>query len=323
MPYAVLLAGWLFMQAAPGPGSPIVTPPDIHVTNTTQLVVPARDQQAVSDDASVAYQSLIVNIAQPVPTSWVDSLCSLPDVWRTTPPNLTYDHPNIVSLANKVEAAAIGLLSLAILAQGLGHTLGQELTLGRVVLGLVLSIGNLTWWTIGVGLNNALSDAIAAPDLCASLIKPHIAIQAGESATTGSQVAAAIGGPVLVIVYALVSLLLLISLLFRLGLLDVLIAAGSLALMCFASEQSEHIGQWYVRLSIGSLFGQLLLVIGLQVAGVLSGLGNGLSGTLLTLVVLLLCRSLLGTLSSQSVQRGESSMGIGMALLIRRLIAKV
>ncbi len=311
---AVLLAGWLFMQAAPG-GNPIVTPPDIHVTNSVVVQVPPMDDDAVQSAAVQADKAFIVNVAQPVPVEWTNALCSLPDLWRTTPPEMTYNQPTVRDLAGKVAAAAIALLALAILAQGLGHALGQELTLGRVVFAIVMSAGNLIWWQIGIGLNNALSAAIGAPDLCTSLIRPHIELKAP---TAGE----AVGAPVLVIVYAVVSLLLLISLLFRLGLLDVLIVAGSLAMMCWATEQTEHIAQWYARLSVGTLFGQVLLVIGLQVAGVLSGIGNGLAGTLMAMVVLLLCRSLLGVLSSQQAQHGGSRLGMAGFLILRKLVAK-
>ena len=312
--HAVLLVGWLIAQAAPG-GNPIVTPPDIHVTNTTVLNVPPMDPQAVSDASVIADQSFIVNVAQPVPAEWVNALCTLPDIWRTTPTQWTSDNTNVTDLANKVAIAAFGLLGLAIVAQGLGHALGQELQLGRVLLAVVMVIGNLTWWQIGVGLNNALSAAIGAPDVCASLIRPHLELQHPDPGAN-------VGNAVLVIVYAFVSLLLLISIAFRLGLIDVLIVAGPLAEMCWATEQSEHIAQWYTRLAIGTVFGQVLLVIGLQVAGVLSGIGNGLAGTLLSMVVLLIARSLLGTLSSQSVQRGGSHVGMGMFLLLRRLVAR-
>lgn len=317
----VLLAGWLFMQGLPG-GNTVVTPPqEVHVTNTTVLNVPPMDPAAVENASVIADRAFIVNVAQPIPVDWTNALCSLPDIWRTTPPNMTYEQPAVRELAGKVALAANALLVLALVAQGLGHVLGQDLALGRVVFAMVMSIGNLAWWQIGIGLNNALSAVIGAPELCASLVKPHIALQT-PSGDPGSAAGAAIGAPVLVIVYALVSLLLLISLVFRLGLLDVLIALGSLAEITWATEQSEFIAQWYARLAVGTVFGQVLLVIGLQVAGVLSGLASGLAGTLLALVVLLICRSLLGTLSSQNIQRGGASMGMAGFLLLRRLVAK-
>lgn len=302
---------------AQGAGNSVVTPPqEVHVTNTTVLNVPPMDPQAVSDASVIADQAFIVNVAQPVPSDWVNSLCSLPDIWRTTPAEWTSEQPTINDLAKKVAAASLGLLALALLAQGLGHALGQELQLGRVALAVVLVIGNLSWWQIGIGLNNTISSAVGAPDMCASLIRPHLELQHPDPG-------AEVGGAVLVIVYALVSLLLLVSLAFRLGLIDVLIVAGPLAFMCWSTEQSEHIAQWYTRIAIGTIFGQVLLVIGLQVAGALSGIGNGLAGTLLSMIVLLLCRSLLGTLSSQGVQRGGSHMGTAMFLLVRRLVARV
>jgi hypothetical protein len=308
-------AAMFFAQQIPG-GNPIVTPPEVRVTNTTVVNVPPFDPQAVSDASVIADHAFIVNVAQPIPVEWTNALCSLPDVWRTTPANLTYEQPAVRDLAVKIGAAALGLLGLAILAQGLGHALIGTGSLGRVAMAVVMSIGNLAWWQIGIGLNNALAASIGAPDLCASLIKPHIEIQTPDPG-------AALGAPVLVIVYAVVSLLLLVSLLFRLGLLDVLIAAGSLALMCYASDQTEHIAHWYQRLALGTLFGQVLLVIGLQVAQALSGLGSGIAGTLLGIVVLLICRSLLSALASAHQQRQGAGMGLWLALLARRLAGRV
>lgn len=312
---AMLMAGVFFAQQI-GAGSPIApVPQEVHVTNTTVVQVPPMDPQAVSEASVIANQAFIVQVAQPVPVEWTNALCSLPDIWRTTPANLTYGHPAVRDLAAKIGAAALGLLALAIVGQAISHVLSGDVQPGRIALAVVMSFGNLIWWKIGIDLNDAITAAIGAPDLCASLIKPHIALQ---TPTAGE----AVGAPVLVIVYAIVSLLLLISLMFRLGLLDVLIVAGSLASLCYATEQTEHIAHWYQRLAVGTVFGQVLLVIGLQVAQVLSGIGTGLAGTLLGIVVLLICRSLLSTLSSSQHGRSGSSMGFALVMLARRLVLR-
>src|SRR6266516_5488535 len=144
----------------------------------------------------MADQAFIVNVAQPVPVAWANELCSLPDFWRTTPPDWTYNRAELRDLSFKIAMAANGLFALALIAQGLGHALGgRHLGLGRVLAAMALSIGNLTWWEWGIGLNNVLSTTIAAPDLCGSLIKPHLELQTPEPGQ-------AIAAPVLVIVFA-------------------------------------------------------------------------------------------------------------------------
>src|ERR1051326_623851 len=139
--FALVFAGLIFAQA----GSPIVQgpqPPPITVNNNVTLTAPPMDPQAVSDASTYSYQSFIVSIAQPVPVDWVNSLCGLPDLWRTTPANLTYGNSAISGLATGIGAVASGLLAVAILAQGLGRVFGQQLALGRVVFAFVLSFGN-------------------------------------------------------------------------------------------------------------------------------------------------------------------------------------
>ena len=311
----LIVAGWIVLAQ----GNPIVSPPqpsEIHVTNTTVVNVPPMDPQAVEDASVVADRAFIVNVAQPVPVEWANQLCTLPDLWRTTPPQWTYNNGQLGNLSKLIAAAASALLVFAIFAQGLGHALREDMEPGRIFAALILSAGNLWFWQIAIDLNNGLTAAIGAPDLCNSLVKPHLNLEHPDPA-------ASLAGVVLVVVYAFVAILLMFSLGMRLGLLDVLIAVGPLAMMCFAHEKSAHIGQWYMRLSIGTLYGQVLLVVGLTVAGVITGIGQGLAGTLLGLAVLFMCRGLLGALSSQNVQSRGSGMAFGMAFLVRKLIAKL
>lgn len=314
----LLLMAVVFAQA--GPGNAILTPPqDVHITNTTVVQVPPMDPKAVTEASAIANQSLIVNTIQPVPVLWANTLCQLPNIWTTTPPSVTYDFPDVRQLADLIGLAALAMSGLALLGVALAAMFGADVheRLGRVAFAAVMSVGNRIWWEWGIGLNNAITGAISADlDPCGSLIRPHLSLATPDPGT-------AVAEPVLVIVYAVVSLLLLFSLAFRLGTIDVLIAAGGLAAFCWATPQTEFIAQWYQRLSVGTLFGQVLLVIGLRTAHALSSIGAGLGATLLSIVVLLICRSLLSTLSSQRSERSGSTLGYAMALAARRLILKV
>jgi len=317
MLHAVLLAGWLFAQAVPG-GNPIVTPPDIHVTSTTQLVVPPRDPQAIADDAAVANQSLIVNTIQPVPVQWVNELCSMPNIWTTTPPGSTYENADIVRLSTLVLAGSLALGGIVFAASGLEIMGGDDPKerLSRIFYASALAVGNLLWWRWGIDLNNALAGAIAAPDPCGSLIKPHIELAHPDPG-------AAIAEPAQVIVTAVVALLLLFALWFRLGWLNILIVAGSLALMCKADDRTDQIASWYQRLAIGTLYGQVLLAVGLATAKATSSTATGLGSVLVTIVILWICKDLLSTLSSQATSRGSRLGGAVVGTVMRRLITKV
>lgn len=316
MGHIAVLAFVVLAQAAPG--SPIVSPPNpppiqTTVRNEVQVQVPPMDPAQVRDAALQADAAFIVNVAQPIPVQWANELCSLPDFWRTTPPEWTYQRAELRDLSGKITLAVNGLLALALIAQGLGHALGgRQLGMGRVLAAIVLSIGNLTWWEWGIGLNNALSASIAAPDVCGSLIKPHLELV--KDVEPGQALAA----PVLVIVFAIVSLLLLLSLFFRLGMLDILIVAGPLFGMLWATPDTERFSQWYLRTSTGILFGQILLVIGLEVAKVLSGISSGTAGTLLAIVVLLLCRGLLSSMASERNQQRGSNLLWTLVRVVRR-----
>ncbi len=312
-----VVAAWIFAQG----GAPIVTPPqpsEIHVTNTTVLQVPERDPQAIADDAAVANQSLVVNTIQPVPVQWVNELCSMPNIWTNTPPSATYENSEIIRLSGLVLAAAFALTGIAFAASGLEIMAGDDgkERLGRTFYASALAVGNLLWWRWGIDLNNVLAGVIAAPDPCGSLIKPHIQLAHPDPG-------AAIAEPAQVIVTAVVALILLFALWFRLGWLNILIVAGSLALMCKADEHTEQIGQWYQRLAIGTLFGQVLLAIGLATAKATSSPATGLGSVLVTIVILWICKGLLSTLSSQATSRGSAMGSAVIGTLARRLITKV
>lgn len=299
-------------------GNPIVPPAPqpapVTVHNEITVEAPPPDPQAIADASVQSSQAILTTVVAPPPLAWANDLLGLPDIWRTTPPELSYNHPAVRDLAGVLLGAALSLLALAIFATGAGYALGQEASFGRIAFAVVASIGNLAWWQIGVTLNNAMTSAIGAQAL-PSLIRPHL--------VTTLDPGTAVGTVVLVLVYAVVALLLLFSLLFRLGLIDVLIAVGSLALLCYATPQTEHLANHYTRLSVAVLFGQVLIVLGLRVASVLGDLGTtGALGTLLSIVVLWLVRSLPGMLISGAASGSRQGGILGLAvarLLLRRL----
>jgi len=299
-------------------GNPILPPPvpapNVTVENRITVEAPKPDPQVIAESSVESSKAILISVVAPPPVQFATELLKLPDLWRTTPPELTYNNPAVRQLAEGMRLVAFALLALAIFAVGAGRALGQDVSLGRVVFAAILSAGNLAFWEIGVRLNNAICAAIGAPDL-PSFIRPHLSLvlRADE----------AIGSLVLTIVYAIVAIMLLFSLLFRLGFLEVFIAIGSLALMLYATPQTEHFASAYTRLSSGMLLGQVLVVLGLRLAEVLSGVGTGIGGTLLGIVMLLLIRQLPGLLASSGSRGGGSVLGrLALLSMVRRAVLR-
>ncbi len=312
----VLMAGGiLFSQGLPPP----MPAPEVHVTNTVNVQVPPMDQTEVANAAITADQAFVVNVLQPVPVQWAKDLCGLPDMWRQTPTAWTYGNSNLSALAKGVMAAGGVLLGFAVTTCGLSLMLGQGFNGGRVVLASVMVTGNLIFWQILIDLNNALNQAIGAPDLCGSLIIPKM--NNLVTFTPGQDPLASIAAPVLIIVYAIVSVILLVALVFRLGMVDVLMVAGGILSATIADPRSDYLNGWYWKLSVGAIFGQTLLTIGLQVASTLAGLPGSQesAGMLMGIATLWLCLKLLSMMGGVAVQSNAQGMVMGAMAAVRRL----
>lgn len=309
----ILIGASLFMQV----GNPIVTPPsETHTTveSHVTLQVPDMDPKVVADTSVQSSQAVLTSVIAPPPLQWANELLGLPDIYRTTPDDLTWNNGAIRGLADLIRSVAFALIVLAVLAKGLALMLGKEdpSSWGRLIYAAILSLGNLVFWQWGVQLNNAITSAIAAPAL-PSLIKPHLVTTIDPST--------AVGTVVLLVVYAIVALLLMFSLLFRLGLLDILIAVGSLALLCKATQQTDYIASGYTRIAVATLFSQVLIVVCLRSASVLATLGTGgVLGTLVSIAILWLARSApQQILAGSSNSQGNHWGGLAARMVLRRL----
>lgn len=299
----------LFAQA----GNPIVPPIETHTTVTQNITVtaPEMDPAAVREAGVETAGGVMSMYVAPAPVQWANDLLGLPDIYRTTPPNLTYGNPGIQSLAQLIRNVAGVLIALFIIGKAIAVMLGRDdpASFGRPVFAALLAIGNLTFWQIGIDLNNAISAAVNAPDL-PSLIRPHL--------TTSIDPVAQSSTVILLIVYALVAVLLMFSQLFRLGLIDVLIAAGSILLLCKATQETEYIASHYTRISVATVFGQVILVICFRAASVLATLGgSGILGTLISIAILWLARS-----APQQIMSGASTQGGHLGSMFMMMIAR-
>lgn len=306
----VLLFGLVtFAQLGPAPQP---APVNVHV----DLVAPPPDDTQIADASVTSSQAVLNTVIAPAPIGWANDLLGIENIWTTTPDNLTWNNPAIRSLALGISGIAAALVGLAILLKAGGIALGQEdwESLFRVLYALALSVLNLIFWEIGIRANNLMTAAIAGPSL-PSMIKPHLVTTVDPAALPGTVI--------LLIVYAIVSIMLLLSLLFRLGLIDILIVAGSVLLFMDAMSETSHMAAHYRRLSIAVIFGQVLVVICLKCASVLGSLGNGGAlGTLLSIAILWLAMKAPQAILAGSGAAGGGNIGGMLFAAIRRRLGR-
>lgn len=290
--------------------APIQSNTTVH--NEVTVKIPDMDPVVVREASGEAAGGVLNTVIAPPPVQWANDLLSLPNVFTQTPDNLTWNNDSIRKLAQLIQLVGMSLIVLAVFARGLGIVVGREdLTgMGRILFAAIACAGNIVWWQWGIQLNNAINASINSPTL-PSLIRPHL--------VTTVDPTAAVGTVVVLVVYAITAILLMFSQLFRLGLIDILIACGGLALVCYASPQTEHIANHYARISVAVIFSQVVVAVCLMCASVLTALGaNGTLGTLLGIAVLWLARS-----APQQILAGNSnSTGSRMGSVVVRMIAR-
>jgi hypothetical protein len=301
----------LFLQI--GPPMPQPQPQPIQVVeNRITVEAPPPDPEAIAEASVTSSNAIVVQLIAPTLVQWANDAINMANIFTRTPPEWTFRNDVVRSSSSAVTAIALSLVVLFVVAAGFGHMLGQGASYGRLAYGAVLSGLNLLWWEIGITLNNAICAAIAAPTL-ASIVREHLSL---PSLTTNP--VEAFGPSVLVIVYAIVALLLVFSLIFRLALIDILIIVGSLALVTKSAEQTDSWASRYTSLAAGTLFSQIAIVICLRLAPVLGGIGTGFVGTILGIAVLLLARKMPSMFGASHHSGGGS--GIGKFLILRRLL---
>lgn len=315
----MVLAVSLFLQIGPPMPQPVPPPTEFTVRNEIVVQAPPPDPQVVAEMAGDSFAGIIVVQVAPFLANLATDALNLPDFVRRTPLEWSVEHPAVRSLADIVRNGSYALIGFAVAAWALTTLLqGWASPIGRLALGIALSIGNLQWWTWGIRLNNAISDMIGAPSL-RDLVGNHL--KAPELTANPSEV---FGPAVISIAVAIVTLMLVVSMFMRLALIAALIIGGSIAWMCKSSEQSDRFYSLYVGLAAGTLFSQIGVVICLELAEAFGSIGTGVVATLLGLAVLMLARRLPGMFGSRMSQAGGSGIGrLGLFVLLRRAVARV
>lgn len=315
MAIAAIVLVFFAMQGI-GPPMPQPQPQPIQVVqNNVTVSAPPPDPQAIADASVQSAQAIVVQLVTPTLAQWATDALNAPDIWRTTPPEWTFQNSAVRSVAIQITAVAGVLFVLFVAVAGFAHMLGQGANYGRLAYGGLLSALNLIWWEIGITLNNAICAAIAGPSL-AEIARPHL-----QAPSLTADPIAAFGPSVLVIVFAIVVIMLALSLMFRLALIDILIVTGSLSLLTKSAEQTDSWASRYQTLAAGTLFSQILIVVCLRLAPVLGGIGTGFVGTILAIAVLLLARRMPSILASGHAQQAAGG-GLTRLLILRRLILR-
>jgi hypothetical protein len=279
------------MQLGPAPQpAPVVT------TNVT-LTAPPPDPAAIAEVSVQSSQSIMAVVIAPPPVQWATEMLNLPDFWRTTPPGMTYEHPEIQSLVHQMEANAWVLVPLALLAVGIAVAVGHYRGMGgRPVFGVIATMGAMVWCRLAIEANNVICAAIGAPDL-PSILKGKLEVALDPTD---------VGLVVLTVVWAIVSLMLMGALVARLFILDVLMVIAPIALACFIAPQTERWGNRWGTLFFGLCFSQILMVIGFKLVGVFVQ-GNGIGWTMFGIIALLTIRKLPGMLANTPGSDGGTS----------------
>ncbi|HUY73262.1 MAG TPA: conjugal transfer protein TrbL family protein [Candidatus Dormibacteraeota bacterium] len=225
-----------------------------------------------------------------------------------TPPAGTYASPTVLTLWGVVRDIADGALVLVtvwggfnvIVRDQLGSPYHEAMELvPRLVVGALLVNTSLSWGRLAVDANNALCQAIGQTGL-----------PAWEHANAATQ---ALVNVLSVVIYLVTSLLLLLQMLMRLALVDVLLVASPLALLCWVLPQTQGWARQWSSLFFGAVFTQFLQVLALKLGGSLLTELTPMAPDAALLAVFLGVAVLVLTLRIPGLLRQHAGDGFGFA----------
>lgn len=176
-----------------------------------------------------------------------------------TPPSGSYQSPTVQALWGVVRDIANAALALVVLWGGYNVMASRQLgspyheameIFPRLILGGLLVNTSLTWTQFAIDLNNALCSAIGQATL-----------PSWEQAGTGSQ---ALIDIISVIIYLVTSLLVLLQMLMRLALVDVLLVAAPLGLVCWVLPQTQGWARLWTGTFFATVFTQFVQVLAMK-----------------------------------------------------------
>jgi len=169
----------------------------------------------------------------------------------------------------------------------------------RLVVGALLVNTSLSWSRLAVDANNAFCQAIGQTGL-----------PAWEHADAGTR---ALVNLLSVVIYLVTSLLLLLQMLMRLALVDVLLVASPLALLCWVLPQTQGWARQWSSLFFGAVFTQFVQVLALKLGGSLLTELTPMAPDAALLAVFLGVAVLVLTLRIPGLLRQHAGDGFGFA----------
>lgn len=275
-------------------------------------------KQWAADVFTQALINLLQGISDALRTRIGDVLGSSLNFITQTPPDGSYASPTVRTLWGVVRTVANAALVLVTLWGGFNLIAREQLgspyhdameLVPRLVLGALLVNTSLSWGQLVIDANNALCQAIGQTSL-----------PAWEWADTGSQLLIDV---IAALIYLVTSLLLLLQMLMRLALVDVLLVAAPLGLLCWVLPQTQGWARQWSSAFFGAVFTQSVQVLALKLGGSLLTELTPMAPDAALLTVLLGVAILVLTLRIPGMLRPHASDGLGLArFLIYRQAAR-
>jgi hypothetical protein len=262
--------------------------------------------------AADVFNQVLIDLAKGISTALRDLvrgvLGSSLNFITQTPPAGSYGSPTVQTLWNAVRAAANAALALVALWGGFNVISREHLgvpyhdameLVPRLVLGALLVNTSLWWAQFAIDANNGLCTLVGETSLPAWEQSDHV-----------SQLLVEV---LAIVIYLVTSLLLLLQMLMRLALVDVLLVAAPLGLLCWVLPQTQGWARLWSGTFFGAVFTQFAQVLALKLGGSLITELTPMAPDAALLSVLLGIAVLALTLKIPSLMRGHLGDGLGFA----------
>jgi hypothetical protein len=299
-------------QEPPPGGAPIATPPPegnppADPTGGLSGLLPDPKQWA-GDVFNQVLVNLLRGMSDAIRKAVNGVLSSSLNFITQTPPDGTYRSPTVQRLWEAMRAIADAALVLAALWTGfnliargqLGSPYHEAMELlPRLVLGALLANTSLSWAQLVIDANNALCQAIGQTSL-----------PGWERADSATQLLVDV---LAILIYLVTSLLFLLQMLMRLALVDVLLVAAPLGLLCWVLPQTQGWARLWSSTFFTAVFTQFVRVLALKLGGSLLTELTPMAPDAALLAIFLGVAVLALTLRIPGLMRGHLGDGLGFA----------
>jgi hypothetical protein len=223
-----------------------------------------------------------------------------------TPPAGTYDSPTVKTLWEAVRTVMNAGLAIVALWGGFNLIVRDQIgapyheameLVPRLVIGALLANTSLSWAQLAIDVNNALCQGIG-----------EVALPAWERVDSTTQLLVDV---IAILIYLVTGLLLLLQMLMRLALIDVLLVAAPLGLLCWVLPQTQGWARLWSGTFFGVVFTQFVQVLALKLGGSLLTELAPMSPDAALLSVFLGVAFLALTLKIPSLMRNHVGDGLG------------